>query len=58
MIASAPLWRWIRDRMQEAIQEAYEKILADEGIVLSRAEKRRLLIMVVGDVLAELQERS
>jgi len=44
--------------MQEAIQEAYEKILADEGIVLSRAEKRRLLIMVVGDVLAELQERS
>ena len=47
----------IDDRVFELIQAAYSSALAEERLVLSTAEKRRLLADVLKSVLADMNRR-
>ena len=47
----------INDHVFELIQAAYNSALADEGLVLSAIEKRRMLADVLKSVLDEMNRR-
>ncbi len=47
----------IDDQLFELVQNAYERVLSAETLVLSRAEKRRLLADVLKSVLEEMNRR-
>ncbi len=47
----------IDDQVFELVQNAYERELSAETLVLSRAEKRRLLADVLKSVLDEMNSR-
>jgi purine nucleosidase len=43
------------DQVREQLQKLYERILAQENIILSRVERERLFESILDDILAELQ---
>ncbi len=47
----------IDDQLFDLVQNAYERVLSAETLVLSRAEKRRLLADVLKSVLEEMNRR-
>ncbi len=47
----------INDQVFELVQAAYEKALSADNLVLSRAEKRRLLADVLKSVLGDMHNR-
>ena len=50
-----PLRNRIRQPLKQGLLKLYPKLLAEQGILLSQAESRRLLIAALGDVLEELR---
>ena len=47
----------IDDQVFELVRDAYEQVLSAQTLVLSRAEKRRLLADVLKSVLEEMNRR-
>ena len=52
---SQPLRNRIRAQLKQELPKLYQKLLAEQKILLSQAESRRLLIAALGDVLEELR---
>jgi hypothetical protein len=52
----------IDDQIFEVVKRAYEVALNEEGIILSRLERKRLLSqllkLVLGDMMKKLEDRS
>jgi hypothetical protein len=52
----------IDDQIFEVVKRAYEVALNEEGIILSRPERKRLLSqllkLVLGDMMKKLEDRS
>ncbi len=53
-----PLRNRMRAQLKQELPKLYQKLLAEQKILLSQAESRRLLIAVLGDVLEELRSES
>ena len=45
------------DRLFTLFKERFEHVLSEQGIILSRAEKQRLLRAVMKDVLIEMAQK-
>jgi hypothetical protein len=53
-----PLRQRIRNQLKQELPKLYQKLLTEQGIILSRAESQRLLIAALGDVLEELRNEK
>ncbi len=47
----------VNDQVFEAVQKAYEEVLASEHIVLSRPERKRLLSQILKSVLEDMLKK-
>jgi hypothetical protein len=47
----------IKDQILEVVQNTYEKALASENLVLSRAERKRLKADVLKSIFAEINKQ-
>ena len=47
----------VNDRIFKVVQNAYEEALAQENIILSRPERKRLLAQVLKQVLEEMLKK-
>jgi uncharacterized membrane protein YheB (UPF0754 family) len=47
----------VNDRIFKVVQNAYEEALAQENIILSRPERKRLLAQVLKQVLADMLKK-